>query len=190
MTTIPSNRAQLIALLRQAIEADQGPDGPIDDEHLILLATGRGDRLSDEQRRSLLRQVAANPEAARLVRELHELGLDEGQDAPDVSPPVVFTFRRVAQVGWAVAACLFIAIGAWRMADPPAPLNLDGTIRPYQTDDRIDYWEQLDRQRLIERAEHDHLRDIALVISASACLVLAIPVAWWLLRSGPRRQDT
>ena len=47
----------------------------------------------------------------------------------------------------------------------------------------------LDHHRQSEWAARNLVRDYALFASAGACLILSIPLAWWMLRSGPSRGD-
>ena len=185
MPSAPSDRAEMLRLVNGAIDALQrDSDEPIDEEHVSLLVTGQVERIPPAQRQDLLREVARDPELAQLVRDLHALGLSESDDGAERSP-VLFSFGRVTTIVWAAAACVLFGLGGWRLIDPPAPIAADGTLQTYQADARMDYWEQLDRQRLIERAEHDRMRDMALLACAAACLVLSVPVVWRVMRRDP-----
>jgi len=187
MSSRSFTRVELTGLMRQAMErGDARPDGSpsVSDEQIALLASGRADELSASERGRVLAAVARDPELGRLVRELQGLGL-AGQNTTrrSATRPVA---SRFMQAGWVAAACLTVAIGVWRFADPPitSPSDSGGEVQTLhqQPDHGEQYWEQAEKQRLEAQAKRDRLRDYALLASAGACLVLSIPVAWQLLR--------
>ena len=95
MKRVPKTASDLIAMVRQAIETHHRgePHAPVDDEALALLASGRAEFLSETPevegqavghetaRDRLLRHIAADPNAAELLRRLHVLNLEEADDA-------------------------------------------------------------------------------------------------------------
>lgn len=185
MHDLNSTDARLYQACRQAL--DQSADRParVDEENLLLVVLGRGDELSAAERDAVIRAIADDPETAELAAALHRLDLAAIPATPATAtarPDILFTFRRTVQVAWALAACLLLTLGVWRLADPPAPLTRHGTLTPYATANQVDYWQQLDRQRLVERADRDRYRDYALVAASAACLILSIGVVGVLLR--------
>jgi hypothetical protein len=188
--------SEIIAQAMRRIDSHPGTSA-VDEEHLVLFASGRLDRVPESMRGPLLRAVATNPALGQLIAELHELRLDEGAvriEQAHGSPNVIARIgpRVGAPLGvtWLVAACMLFGIGLWRFGDPPAPLNPDGSVSMMQMEQTPgpsqDYWQELDDQRRIERAHRDQYRDYALVATATATLILSIPVAWLVLR--PRRR--
>lgn len=169
----------------------------IDEEELLLFAAGRLDRVPIDRRGPLLQAVATDPQLGQLVAELQALGLDEGRagsgqeaDGPAVLARIGPRVGAPLGMAWLAAACLLLGVGLWRVNDPPAPLNPDGSVSmmsiPDQTPQDRDYWQQLDEQRRMQRVERDQYRDYALVATATATLVLSIPIVWLALR--PRRR--
>jgi hypothetical protein len=177
------------ALLRRLLDENTGQAPadapPADAEHLALVAMGRIDALSPDERRAVLERVAADRREAMLLADLCSAPwIDEGRRPLRPRSGLA----RINAGALAAAACVLIGLAVWRFADPPAPLNADGSIKPYQSARQVDYWQQLDRQRLIDRARRDRYRDYALVTSTATCLVLSIPLACTLLRRRlPRR---
>ena len=176
MSDTPRNRTQLIRLMNEVIRTGSVETGSIDDEHVALLAEGRLGDLSRDQQDDLLRTVVADPSNAELLKDLCDLGLG-GSGKPASSTGHLFGRLplRVLTGAWAAAACLMIGLGLWRVADPPPVYGPAGVTRPYDAGATgPDYWSQLDRQRLTERASRDRYRDYALVASTTTCLILSV----------------
>ena len=183
------NRQQLIDLIRQTWRTDHAVGPPsFDEEDLILLATGRLEEVPGNRRNDLLRCVASDDELAELVSQLNALGLSDEQHG-HAEQPAATRLMIGARYAWAIAACLLLMLGIWRVADPPAPVTIHGTLKPYATEAQSDYWQQLDRQRLVERAERDRVRDYALLGTSIACVVLTIPVVITALRRPQAKTD-
>jgi len=119
-------------------------------EDLFLIAAGRGDELIPARRGQLLDAVAMDPGVAALLQDAHALAGDAAEttvettdestvhrpsdaagfaptlhrsadDAPTLPPPPTSRFPRTAiKAVFALAACLTVALGVWRFADPPA----------------------------------------------------------------------
>jgi len=184
---------ELMDTIDAAFERAGDPSAPdrVSPEDLYLLATGGLQRIPENRRRDLLEAIAADPALAQLVAQLHH---DAGRGASDGGQAVAHGARRppawVRQLMHgmlAAAACLTIAMGAWRFADTPThPAPGTENIETYQADPAHDYWRDAGAQARIEREVRDRMRDYALLLSAAATFVLAIPVAWWALRGGPR----
>ena len=213
MERIPDNRAELCDLLEAAVAAHRPPTGPVNEEHLALLAAGRLDLLSDAERETVLRQVAVTPWAAQLVEECQDLGLgladsrrplldeaDSAPDARDFANPLRIhaestttetpaqaaarprrrpqtgsqTFRLATRTLWALAASLTLALGVWRIADPPQP-ETKGGFGTFGVGDAGTTGTPAMRAS-------DQVRDNVLVIVGLACLLLSIPVTYWALR--------
>ena len=178
------NRAELIRLLTDAIQRAAGEGGELDEEHIALLAEGRLDALSPPERDRLLRLIAADPAAGQLLAELDQLGIRpaDTSDVRRVRPGSSRTFYSLLSL-WAAAAGLMLGLALWRAADPPAPLAPDGTLLLMGAEgDELDYWEQLDHQRRIERVQRDRYRDYALIISTGTGLVLSVGLVAYALR--------
>ena len=170
-----TDKKKLVQLLQQFTPTGAGGDmGLVSDEDITLLATGHLGQFSAARRRQILLHVARDPVASRLVKELCDLELDSPSGRPRWSWSSPRTLRSLA-VAWAVAASLMIGMFAWQMMDPGSVGRPSQTIQSYGQDDpEPDYWSQVDKQRLDERALHDRLRSYALVASTSACLVLSV----------------
>ena len=208
-----NNAAQLARLLEGAVADTPPPPGPVpDDDEIELLLGGRLDTLPEADQRRILSHVAADPELARLVAEMHAMTAAEADAGPAEQPAprgqpdppawprdgakmryggLIFFTRCV----FAVAACLTLGLGVWRLVDPPTAeqQQQQNQIRtmgtgPRQTDPgKTDYWDEVQRRRQGERVPPPpaspgmHPRDYALILVGVACLILAIPVAYWAI---------
>lgn len=119
-------------------------------EDLFLIASARGDELSAARRDELLDAVATDPGVAALLQDAHALAA-AGSSATETKtedlapPPPTFRFPRTAvRAVFALAACLTVALGVWRFADPPATqvaaspnglFNQPGMVVPSQAGD-------------------------------------------------------
>jgi hypothetical protein len=184
------NKSQLRHLLERVMHESARDGVELDEEHMALLAEGRLDALSPPERDRLLRLIAADPAAGELLAELDQLGLRPPtvEDSRTARPRSSRAFYTLFSL-WAAAACLFLSLLLWRAADPPAPLAPDGTLRVMGTSSAdLDYWEQLDHQRRVERVQRDRYRDYALIISTGTGLVLSIGLVAYALRRKPGAQ--
>jgi len=194
MSIKPKNRSEMVDILKAALNhaaATKGEQHPLDDEQIALAATGQLDRLPAAERAWILRSIAADPESAELLSQVHDVLAESKSDLGGhrAGGPVLYTFRRATHVAWAAAACLALMLGAWRMADPPLALSPDDiSFQPYQQQGPPNYWDEVDQQRQIDRHVRDQMRDYALVACGFTCVVLAIPVAWWAVQGRPRRR--
>ena len=125
---------QLKTALNSALDTPAAAprDADMAAEDLLLIATGRGDELSAARRDQLLEAVASDPGVAALLQDAHALaalqssagqGGTQATDAPSAvaPPPPTFQFPRAAiKTVFALAACLTVALGLWRFADPPS----------------------------------------------------------------------
>ena len=146
----------------------------IDDEEIALLATGQLDKLPPARRKQLLHQVATDPVAARLVKDIHSLNLDESVEAQRSMWRSSPRLRSVT-VAWALAACLMMGLFLWRVVDPTPPVRGAGTVQVYgETQEPPDYWSQLEKQRLAQQATYHGYREYALVATTTICLVLSV----------------
>jgi len=85
--------------------------------------------------------------------------------------------QRVLGVGFALAACLTLMFGVWRLADPPAPLSIgqDGRVEVLShAPGQPDYWAQYEQQQLKARAQRDQYRDYALIGFAGLSVALGL----------------
>jgi len=183
MNRTPRTRDEMARLLAESLQAHPLPGEPINDEHLILLASGCGDRIPEPARERLLRQIAGNTEAAELLRDLHQFSLQEATAKKSGPRMHLVMFTRMA---WAVAACVAVGLGTWRLVDPPRLLQTQaGDIRPlhHNGSAQNDYWDQLDRQQVHDRWERERLREFALVAACGTCLLLSFIVVWQGRRS-------
>ena len=181
MTSLPRTRNDMIAIVREAMQRHRAGDSPdVNEEHLVMLATGRLDELPPGDRARLLRQVAGDAATSQLVAELRSLGLEEPAAAPlPVGGPNWF---RATQIVWAIAACLCIALGLWRLAD--SPYDLPQPAQPIEqmgADDPADPWDALAAERRAE-AEAQQWRDIALISAATIWGVVTIPLVIGAIR--------
>jgi len=130
MTPPAPNAKQLQAALRGALDTPTPSGAPGSDvdtfaEDLFLIAAGRGDELPAARRDELLEAVAIDPGIAALLQDAHTLAAEQHSTshagADNVAPPPpTFQFPRTAvRTVFALAACLTVALGVWRFADPP-----------------------------------------------------------------------
>ncbi len=190
------NRSKMIMLLRQAMGQSHPTNSPsLDDESLLLLALGRLDELPEDEQNRVLDRVSSNEQTAELLQQLRDLNLQPRHTQTSLritnSP-----LRRVVTGAWVAAACLLVAFGLWRLADPPlgslsspgSPQTTRFTIMsvPDQPQAQTDYWAQLDQKHLAKRTEQDRIRDYALLAACTACVILTIPLAWWTFRNSPK----
>ncbi len=175
-------RTAMVALMRRAMAGPAQLDA-IDPEHLALLAEGRADELGKADRQRLLSQIAQDADARRWLAEL------TGPARSATARRARRTVRPLA-VAWALAASLTVALGLWSWTVPPRPADAPAHgIEPYSVQhDGADYWDQLDRQRLVEQAQGRHWRDYAWLISASASLLLSVALLIALLGRRSRRE--
>jgi hypothetical protein len=165
MAMQPRNSIDLQRLFERAIARDaQGLH--VDEEELVLLAEGRIDELSDAR---VLRAVAADPELAEVVAEARELFAAQPAGARGrESHRLMFATRAV----FALAACVMLSLGLWRMIDPPAAPGGIGTASVSTQPATSDAW-----------------RETALIVSIVVAVLLAVPVAWWAIRSKPETSN-
>ena len=184
---IPKNRSDMIRLLRNSIDSCQ-PDLPneIDDEQIALLASGQLGRLPEEKQKILLMQIASDPIAAELVKDLQELNLDETIAVTTTKIQQLHRHRilRSVAAGWALAACLMIGLFVWRTVEPAAV----EPIRTYNAD-QPDYWTQVYYQRLSQMSRQDRYREYALVASTFACVILSAGLVICIITNRPRKFD-
>jgi hypothetical protein len=64
------------------------------------------------------------------------------------------------------------------------------TVAPYGTDTEPDYWSQLDKQRLSNQTRWYTCRDIALVISTGACVILSVGLVLSIYRNRKDPKNT
>ena len=187
-------------------------------EDLLLIATGRGDELAPARRDHLLEAVATDPGVAALLQDAQALagGAVAAQseitaestvhaeadgfaptlrrspdDAPTPPAPAPPAFRfpgNAVKVAFAIAACLTVALGVWRFADPPTaqvastPTGLfdqPGLIVPSGVEESPADGTPDPATAL---AAPGSSRDSALI--ASAALTGAFGLAWMLLKPG------
>lgn len=146
-----------------------------DPEHLALLAAGRLEEVPEQERPALLDAVAADPDLATLVAELSAPGTLEGA-ADDAIPLQRRRWSNPRPWRLALAACglLAAALLLWRLADPPGPARLSGSIQllgPDRPADPVDAAAAANASW----SRGDLLRDAALLGLLVACGVLAWP---------------
>lgn len=195
MSDIPNNRSQMAALMREVMAADPSAQSqsPLTDEEIAVVATRGLDGVPESMRQRVLQQAVVDPEAAQLLRDAVQLDLEDSVVVARRKRKPVKHFMQLTYVAWAAAACLVLSLGVWRFADPPRDVTSTGggmTIHSLSVDRPVpDYWNQVERERLMDQAQSDRLRDYALLASSLACLILSIPVAIRVIRhdSGPRQ---
>ena len=170
------NTKRMLGLVRRVMASGADDEAELNEEHLALLAEGRGDLLDEADRRRLLDRIACDPEAGALLADLSAIEEIQSASVGGSSRIRLKSIARSLAIGWAAAACMLIAVGAWRVARPPVPIGPDGKIiQRYAADPaRPDYYDQLQRQRLERQARWDPYRDYALCIAVGACLVMSI----------------
>ncbi len=166
-----NHKHNLIRLLKQTFSDARG-NPQADEEYLVMLASGRYFEIPQPERYKLLSAIAGNPGESALLRDLYHLNKVQ-QSASRMS-----TTYRIMALGWGIAACLMIGTFVSRVIDPPRQGIGVQTITPYGTEAEPDYWSQLDKQRLSMQAKWHAYRDIALILSTVACLVLSIGLIW------------
>ncbi|MBL4700253.1 MAG: hypothetical protein JKX85_03260 [Phycisphaeraceae bacterium] len=104
-------RTQMVTLLRQAMDQDHVDSDPsLDDEHLILLATGRLGELSDDEQIRVLNRVSADDQTAQLLKQLRDLDLEPAPVAITLSI-MNSPLRRGVTGAWVAAACVLVCFG-------------------------------------------------------------------------------
>ena len=190
----PTNRSEMIDVIRGVLDGRADPSkGEAYVEDIALLAEGRIDELAPERRAAVLDAVAADPELAELLAEATELLAAPVASAPRARASQPFA-GRWAHIGLALAACMTLAFGTWRLVDPPAPLEVqpDGQVRilqtPHETTPEPDYWAQYEQEQLQDRARRDRYRDFALLAAVLATGMLTFGVVMAALITAIMRQ--
>ena len=176
----------LKALFRQAFEmCDAAKNSESDDEYIAMIAEGRINEILPSERSRILDIIAADPEAALLLKRLSDMGISS---SAAVRQPG--TMRKLA-IGWAAAACIMMGLFVWRTMDTTVvPGHYDQTA-PYSVQqDSPDYWSQLDQQRFSLSQFRSRYRDYAIIVSTSTTLVLSVLVAAVLLRRPKKNNST
>jgi hypothetical protein len=184
---IPKNKYDMIKLLEEVIHSQcSGPTEEIDDEKIALLASGKIDLLPEDQQKLLLKQVAADPVAAELVKDLADLNLTTEEDSKPAAFKRLVVMVRPIAAAWAVAACLTFGIFLWRTVEPPRPIQIP---QVYGAEDSYpDYWLQAYQQKLSKFSSRDRYREYALIASTTACAVLSMAVVFCIISKKRDRQ--
>jgi len=182
---ITPDKNQLIAMLRSAIAThSRGDLSTVDNEQITLVAEGRLHELEPAQRDRLLRQIAGTPDAALLLKRLHDLDLSGTALRGAAREPHIF---RIATGMLAIAASLMIGLLVTRLI-VPTPVPMHNGLVPFTAPAQPDYWHQLDEQRRQQKIKWCTYRDYALVFSTVSCLVLSVGVVWIALRRRKQRK--
>lgn len=117
-------------------------------------------------------EAAEEPRPLRLA----PAGVSPSRPAEPASPGAAgrFTFplhaRALMKSGFALAACLTLAVGVWRFVEPPVPASVtpDGQVQLFHHGGGgqgagPDYWTQHSQQQLRQQVRRDVLRDYGLV---------------------------
>ena len=175
----------LKAVFQKAFETcDTAKPLSSDDEYIAMIAEGRINEIPEPQRSRVLDAIAADPESAKLLRNLSDIGIQSLSVAKQTG-----TVRKLA-VAWATAACIMIGLFTWKAMDTTVLSDHYHNTTPYSIQqDNPDYWSQLKKQRLSSSQFRSRYRDYALILSTSATFILAALVAVGFLRNS-RKKDS
>ena len=197
MTNNNTIENKILSLMQESLSPVADSSEDIDFEKIALLASGKIDELDSEERVQLLEHIATNPEAARLVKELQEMGLQEEAETKEEatvqadttqhsfwSSPKVF---RSFAVSWAVAASLMIGLFIWNSFIPEYNASGPGTLQTLgnEGDDTPDYWEQLNNKRIYEHNDQQKYMEYAFTASTTACFILSAGLVICVLKRSP-----
>ena len=182
---IYEKKGYLSAVFRKAFETcDTMKTSSADDEYIAMIAEGRINEIPEHQRSRVLDVIAADPESARLLKNLSDIGI-QSSFVKRQTP----TVRKIA-VAWATAACIMIGLFTWKAMDSTyVPVHRHDTTPYSNQQNNPDYWSQLEKQRLSSFQFRSRYRDYALMLSTSATLVLATLVAVGFLKNS-RKNDS
>jgi len=167
MAKLPLDGQEMLELFRRSISAP-GKGADVDEEELALLAEGRIGELSAEDRSRVLRAVAADESLQDLVVDVRRIYESESISTPQRGHAF---WANTTRAVFALAACAMLALGTWRLLDPPATGGA-GTIGQ----------SSVNLPGASPSANWHVTRDRLLIASGGIALILAIPVAWWALR--------
>lgn len=155
-----------------------------DDEYIAMIAEGRINEIPEPQRSRVLDAIATDPESARLLKNLSDIGIQSSSVTRQTG-----AVRKLA-VAWAAVACIMIGLFTWKSMDTTVvPDHYNNATSYSMQQDNPDYWSQLEKQRLSSSQFCSRYRDYALILSTSATFILAALVAVGFLRNS-RKNDS
>ncbi len=199
---LPANRREMIAMMQQALTGSAAGRASIDDEQLVMLATGRVDEIPQPQRESLLLAISEDHDLADLLSQLAALELE---------PDMIFRPKNVHQevtrhrlhmarfssfvrVAWAASIILLVGLLAWRIGESGAVKPTDAMPGKIQPSDLTVSQSNWGVSAQTEPASGLLVGlDIAMLVVLVICFVLAVAAFWpWgrSLKSAPSRDSS
>ena len=121
---LPRDRVEMINMMRQALIGPTTEPIQVDDEQMIMLATGRIDEIPQPQRDQLLLAVSKDHDLADLLRQLAALELEPGLRFQESHAGQEITshhlhlarFTSFVRTAWAASIVLLVGLLAWRIS--------------------------------------------------------------------------
>ncbi len=183
---LPSNRIEMINIMRQALVDPAGGPLNVDDEQLVMLATGRIDEISQPQRRQLLLAISEDPELGELVTQLAALKLEPAMNLGNEDRSEVVgrrlhldRFNAFVRMAWAASVILLVGLLAWRVTESGQVTETGPLANTTRTPDLTvsqGNWGTAEKSE----ASSGLLMglDIAMVVVLVVCVILAVAALW------------
>ena len=172
----------LLDLMQQAITEPDQEYEEVNLEKVAVIASGKINQLSEEEREQTLNLIATNPEAAELYKDL--CNIESQEAATDTRSPSFWqsnkTFKAL-KVSWLAAACLMVGFFVWNMQPSSQPTSSapagNGIKALNNQENNPDYWQQLNNKRIYENQDtsfQEKCLPYAMAVSTTTCLTLSI----------------
>ena len=198
---LPSTRREMIAMMQHALTGSAAGQASIDDEQLVMLATGRIDEIPQPQRNGLLLAISEDRDLADLLSQLAALELEPDMIYRPESAPQGVTRHRLhmarfssfVRVAWAASIILLVGLLAWRIGESGAVKATDSMPGQIQPSDLTVSQSNWGVSGQTEAASGLLVGlDIAMLVVLVICFVLAVAAFWpWSrsLQSAPSRNS-